>query len=208
MSLTILHIDSSPLGDKSFSRKLTAKLLAGLKAKHPDSKIITRDFGTTPLPHLNAQVIGAFFTPPEKRDGTLAEAIKLSDQAVDEVLAADIIVVGAPMWNFGIPSALKAWIDHIVRAGRTFNYTATGPVGLLPATKKVIVVSARGGIYSDGPFKSFDHQETYLQAVFGFLGLTDVSFIRAEGVALGDVAVKNALDVAEGQLNETLKKIV
>jgi len=207
MPHTILHIDSSPLGDRSISRKLTAKLLTELKAKHPDSTVVTRDFGAHPLPHLSGTVLAAFFTPPEKRDAALAEAIKPSDQAVDEVLAADIIVIGAPMWNFGIPSALKAWIDHIVRIGRTFHYTATGPVGLIPAGKKVIVVSSRGGIYSAGPFKAMDHQETYLTAILGFLGITDVSFVRAEGVALGEDALKNALQTAETELAETIKKI-
>ena len=170
MSHTILHIDSSPLGERSISRKLTAKVLAELKVKHPDSKVITRDFGANSLPHLSGTVIGAFFTPPDKRDAALSEAIKLSDQAVDELAEADVIIIGTPMWNFGIPSSLKAWIDHIVRAGRTFKYGANGSESLLPAGKKVIIVSSRGGVYSDGPMKSMDYQETYLKAIFGFIG--------------------------------------
>lgn len=207
MPKTILHIDSSPLGDKSFSRKFTAKIMAELKAKNPDAKIISRDFGTNPLPHLSAAVLGAFFAPPEKRDAAQAEAIKLSDQAVDEVLAADIIVIGAPMWNFGIPSALKAWIDHIVRAGRTFKYTPTGPVGLVPPGKKVVIVSSRGGVYSEGPYAAMDHQEAYLKAIFGFLGMADVEFVRTEGVAMGEDAVKKALVVAENHVAEVIKKV-
>jgi FMN-dependent NADH-azoreductase len=207
MPHSILHIDSSPMGDRSFSRKLTAKLLAELKAKFPDSAVITRDFGDHPLPHLSGTVLAAFFTPPEKRDAALKEAIKLSDQAVDEVLAADIIIIGAPMWNFGIPSSLKAWIDHIVRAGRTFHYTPTGPISLLPKGKKVIIVSSRGGIYTEGPAMAMDHQEKYLTAILGFLGLTDVSIIRTEGVALGEDAIKKALQTAENQLADTIKKV-
>jgi FMN-dependent NADH-azoreductase len=207
MSHTILHIDSSPLGERSVSRKLTAKALAELKAKHPDSKIITRDLGANPLPHLSGAVIGAFFTPPDKRDTHLSEAIKLSDQAVDELAAADVIIIGTPMWNFGIPSSLKAWIDHIVRAGRTFKYGANGSESLLPPGKKVIIVSSRGGVYSDGPMKSMDYQETYLKAIFGFIGLHDVSFIRSEGAAMGEDAAKIAAQSAEKQLAETVKKV-
>ncbi len=207
MSHTILHIDSSPLGERSVSRKLTAKVLADLKAKHPDSKVITRDFGATPLPHLDGITLGAFFTPPDQRTDALREAIKLSDQAIDELIAADVIVIGAPMWNFGIPSSLKAWIDHIIRAGRTFKYGATGPESLLPLGKKVIIVSSRGGVYSQGPMQAMDHQEAYLKAVLGFIGLTDVAIIRAEGMAMGEDAAKTALQAAETQLHETLKRV-
>ena len=207
MPYTILHIDSSPLGEKSFSRKLTEKIVAALQAKHPDSKIITRDFGTNPLPHLSSTVLEAFFTPEDKRNAALAEAIKLSDQAVDEMIAADSIVIGSPMWNFGIPSSLKAWIDHITRAGRTFRYTSTGSEGLLDKSKKVIIGSARGGVYTQGAAASLDYQEPYLKAALGFVGLTDISFVRAEGVAMGEVAVKNAMQTAETQLTEIMQHI-
>ncbi len=200
MSYNILHIDSSPLGERSVSRKLTAKTLQELKQQHPGSLVVTRDLGLTPMPHLDGLTLGSFFTPPEQRNAALNEAVKLSDQAIDEVLAADIIVIGAPMWNFGIPSALKAWIDHIVRAGRTFKYGAAGPESLIPKGKKVIIVSSRGGVYSAGPMKMMDYQETYLKAVFGFLGLADVSFVRAEGVAMGPEAAAAAMQAAEAQL--------
>lgn len=200
MSLKILQIDSSPLGERSVSRKFTAAVVAGLTAKHPDATVVTHDYGTAPLPHLDGTTVAAFFTPPEQRDATLAEAVKRSDAAAAELLAADIIVVGAPMWNFGLPSGLKAWIDHVVRAGITFRYTATGPEGLVPAGKKVIIVSARGGIYSEGPFQPYDHQETYLQGIFGFLGLRDISIVRAEGLAYGEAAVAQATQTAEGQV--------
>ncbi|HSI38801.1 MAG TPA: FMN-dependent NADH-azoreductase [Methylotenera sp.] len=206
MSHSVLHIDSSPLGDHSVSRKLTAKVLAELKANHPDTKIVTRDLGTSPLPHLSGITVGAFFTPPDQRNEVLNEALKLSEEAIDELFAADVIVIGAPMWNFGIPSSLKAWIDHIARGGRTFKYGASGPESLLPSGKKVIIVSSRGGIYSSGPMQVMDHQETYLKAVLGFIGLHDVSIIRAEGVAMGEEAVKTAMHSADNQLVEAIKQ--
>lgn len=205
MAKTILHIDSSPFGDRSFSRKLGTRILEGLKAKHPDARVVTRDLAATPLPHLDGNVLGAFFTAPDQRNAAQNAALKASDQAVQEVLEADIIVIGAPMWNFGIPSVLKAWIDHIVRAGLTFKYTATGPVGLVPSGKKVIIASSRGGVYSEGPYMAADHQESHLKAVLGFLGLTDVVVVRTEGVNMGDESVKKALQSAETQLADALK---
>jgi FMN-dependent NADH-azoreductase len=205
MSYTILHIDTSALAGHSVSRKLTAKVVDGLKAAHADSKVILRDLAINPFPHLDGLTISAFHTPPEKRDALLSEAVKLSDQAVDEIFSADAIVIGAPMYNFAIPSSLKAWIDHIVRAGRTFQYGASGPVGLVPSTKKVILVSARGGVYSDGPMKSLDYQETYLKSVLGFIGLADVTFVRAEGVAKGPDGLNAAMQSAEAQVSEALR---
>lgn len=200
MSFTILRVDSSPLGEGSVSRKLTAKVVAELVAKRPGAKVIERDLSTNPLPHLSASTIGGFFTAPQERDAALAQAVELSDIAVDEFLGADAIVIGAPMYNLGIPSALKAWIDHIVRAGRTFRYTEAGPVGLAPAGKKVIVVSARGGVFNEGPRKALDYQEAYLETVLGFLlGLTDISFVRAEGLSLGPDAASAAIEAAEAQ---------
>lgn len=206
MSRTILHIESSPLGERSITRKLGAKVLAQLKAQTPDLKVITRDLAAEPLPHLNGAILAGYFTPADQRDPVVAMAVAPSDKAVDEILAADVIVIGAPMWNFGIPSVLKAWIDHIARAGLTFKYTSTGPLPLIPAGKQVIVVSSRGGVYSQGPASIMDHQESYLKTVLGFLGLTDVSFVRAEGVALGEDAVKSALGAADAQIQSVLKR--
>lgn len=208
MTKNILHIDSSPLGGNSVSRKLTAKIVAELTAKHPDSKVVTRDLAANPVPHLDAGTIGAMFTPADQRNDASKNAIQLSEDAVEEVLAADVIVIGAPMWNFGVPSVLKAWIDHVARAGRTFRYNAQGQIeSLVPPNKKVIIVSSRGGIYSDGPMKAMDHQESYLTAVLGFIGLHDVSFVRAEGVAMGDEAKQNAFAVAEGHVADALQLI-
>jgi FMN-dependent NADH-azoreductase len=207
MTYNILHIDSSPLGDNSVSRKFTAKVVDGLKAKHPDAKVTVRDFGKDPLPHLTGPMIGAYFTPADKHTDMQAEAIKPSEQAVAELIAADAIVIGVPMWNFGIPSALKAWIDHVVRSGKTFKYGPNGPEGLLAPGKKVIVVLSSGGIYSTGPLASIEHQASYMKSALAFLGLTDVTFVRAEGVAMGPDAVKAAMQTAETQVNEALKMI-
>lgn len=207
MSHSVLHIDSSPLGDHSVSRKLTAKVLAELKAEHGDTQIVKRDLVATPLPHLSGITVGAFFTPPDQLNEVLKDALKLSNELIDELYAADVIVIGAPMWNFGIPSSLKAWIDHIVRAGKTFKYGASGPESLLPAGKKVIIVSSRGAVYSSGSMQVMDHQETYLKAILGFIGLHDVSIIRAEGVAMGADAVNAALQSADTDLAEAIKHV-
>src|SRR5947209_315192 len=116
----ILVVESSPMGAQSVSRRLTKEVLDGLRKRHPGGTVIVRDLAERPLPHLGAAQIAAYYTPAEKRGDDLKAAVRLSDEAVDELLAADIIVIGAPMWNFGLPSALKAWIDHVVRAGKTF----------------------------------------------------------------------------------------
>lgn len=205
MAYNILHIDSSPMGDNSVSRKFTAKVVEGLKDKHPGANVTTRDFGNNPLPHLSGAVIGAFFTPSDKHSDIQAEVIRPSDEAVAELIAADAVVIGAPMWNLGIPSALKAWVDHVVRAGKTFRYTDHGPEGLLPSGKKAIVVLASGGIYSSGPMADVQHQESYLKVALNFMGLTDVTFVRAEGMAMGPDASKAAIAKAETQVNAVLK---
>jgi FMN-dependent NADH-azoreductase len=188
----ILHIDSSVRSTGSLTRQLGGEYIAKLKAANPAATVVTRDLAANPLPHLTEQVIGAYFTPAEQRNAEQAAAIKTSDALVDELLAADTIVVGAPMYNFSVTSGLKAWIDHVARAGRTFQYGANGIEGLVTG-KKVVVFVASGGVYSEGPAAAYDHITTYLRAVRGFLGLTDVTFIVAEGVAMGEEAVANAL---------------
>ncbi len=208
MSLTVLSIETSPLGDYSVSRKLTAKILLELKFKHPNTNVVTRDLVTSPLPHLDGMTVGAFFTPPDQRNESQNQAITLSDTCVDELISADVIVIGAPMWNFGIPSSLMAWIDHIVRVGRTFQYGASGPESLLPLGKKVIIASSRGGVYTSGPMQVMDHQEAYLKTALGFIGLHDVSVVRAEGVAKGDDAIRSAMDTADAQLKDIIQNII
>jgi len=170
--MKLLHIDSSVLGENSASRSLTAAIVARLRAEHPGLEVVRRDLAAQSLPH---------FTP------VLAEGhpcVSRNAEILDEFLAADIVVIGAPMYNFTIPSQLKAWIDRVLAAGKTFRYTANGPEGLAGG-KRVIIASARGGIYSEGPAAAVDFQETYLKHVFGFIGIHDLEFVRAEGLNLG-----------------------
>jgi len=181
--MKLLHIDSSVLGDNSASRALTAAIVAKETELHPGLEVTYLDLAAAPPLHLSPAHIGAMFGHPPT-DQAVLDDIAATAPFIDQVFASDIIVIGAPMYNFAIPSQLKSWIDRIVIAGKTFKYTETGAVGLVPSDKKVIIASARGGIYSEGPFAAADHQETYLRAVLGFIGLTDITFIRAEGLAL------------------------
>ncbi len=197
----VLYINSSVRTAGSLSRQLSAEFIAKWQEGHPGDTVVTRDLALDPVPHLNEQTLGAFFTPAEARNAEQAFAVKLSDQLVDEVIAADVIVIGAPMYNFSVPSGLKAYIDQIARAGRTFKYTETGPVGLL-TNKKVYIVTASGGVYSEGPAAGYDFLASYLRAVLGFLGITDISFIRAEGVALGQQALADTLAKSRSTIDE------
>lgn len=186
----VLYINSSVRSNGSLSRQLSGELVAKLAAQ--GNTIVERDLAAQPVPHLTEAMMGAFFTPAEQRSAEAAATIALSDTLVDELLAADVLVLAAPMYNFSVPSTLKAWIDHIARAGRTFQYTATGPVGLATG-KKAYIFTASGGVYSEGPAAAYDHLSTYLRAALGFLGITDITFVQAEGVALGDDAVAATL---------------
>ncbi|MYN43283.1 FMN-dependent NADH-azoreductase [Duganella sp. FT109W] len=196
----ILHIDSSVRSTGSLTRQLGGEYIAKLKAANPAATVVTRDIVSQPLPHLTEQLIGAYFTPAEQRNAEQAHAIKTSDALVDELLAADTIVIGAPMYNFSITSGLKAWIDHIARVGRTFQYGANGPQGLVTG-KKVVVFVASGGVYSEGPAAAYDHVTTYLRSTLGFLGMTDVTFVVAEGVSMGEEAVTNAIAKGRAQID-------
>lgn len=169
--MKVLHLDASPLGQQSVSRELTAAIVAQLRKENPLLNISYRDLSTNALPH---------WTPTADAE---SDASKLGREVMDEFLMADVIVIGAPMYNFSIPSQLKAWIDRILVAGRTFRYTEKGPEGLAGG-KRVVVASSRGGVYSTGPAASMDFQEAYLRTAFGFIGITDVQFVRAEGVNL------------------------
>ena len=185
---TILQIDASPQGRNSVSRGLTAAAVARLKATSPQAVVSYRDLAATPLSHLGGELLAVLRpapgSTPHNSTAVRAEAA-LTEQLLSEFLAADVVVIGAPMFNFSIPSQLKAWIDRIVQAGRTFSYSAKGPVGLAGG-KKVIIVSSRGGMYAGTPYEAaLDHQEAYLRAVLNFIGVDDISFVRAEGVALG-----------------------
>jgi FMN-dependent NADH-azoreductase len=194
--MKILHLISSPRGAESISTKLGNAIADKLQAANPGSTIVTHNLATTPFPHLEEVQITSFFTPAEKQTPELAEAIKHSDEAIAELMDADAIVIDAPVYNFQIPSTLKTWIDHICRANKTFSYSENGPQGLVKG-KKVYVAISSGGIYSDGPMKAYDFIEPYLRGLLGFLGMTDLTVYRAEGLkvpGVGEHALENAID--------------
>jgi FMN-dependent NADH-azoreductase len=199
--MKLLHIDSSILGTASVSRQLTERIAAQWRATHPGTTVDYLDLVISAPGHLSAQSLG--FRLPAGADG-LTDAQRLenevSEALVSQFLAADVIVVGAPLYNFSIPSQLKAWIDRIAQAGRTFKYTDKGPVGLAGG-KTVIVASTRGGVYSTSDAgNAMEHQESYLKTVFGFFGISDVRFVRAEGLAMGDAPKAQALAAAQAEI--------
>ncbi|MBK1841240.1 FMN-dependent NADH-azoreductase [Azospirillum sp. YIM B02556] len=200
---TILHVDSSPLGTFSVTRQLTASIVEALVKADPAATVVTRDVAANPPAHLDAELLpvlklGVVDGLSERQ----REELALTNVLLDEFLAADVVVVGAPMYNFSIPTQLKAWIDRLAQAGRTFRYTEKGPEGLAGG-KRVIVASGRGGVYSTNPaLAGLDHQEAYLRSVFGFFGITDVSFVRAEGVSMGAEARDKALAGAAKVIEE------
>lgn len=186
--MKLIHIDSSALGAHSVSRELTAAIVGNYRLNHPGLEVRYHDLVANPLPHWTPVADAA--SPAVARGGEL----------LDEFLAADVIVVGAPMYNFSIPSQLKAWIDRIAVAGKTFRYGENGPEGLAGG-KKLSIASTRGGIYSPGSQgAAMDFQETYLRSVFGFLGITDIEVIRAEGVNMGAEHKQKVLDAAHAAI--------
>jgi FMN-dependent NADH-azoreductase len=199
--MNILHIDSGILGEHSVSRRLTAAVAAQIKAEQPAATITYRDLAADPLPHLSGAHLMAANAKPEEVDAQIAADVAEGKVVLDEFLAADTIILGVPMYNFSLPSQLKAWIDRIAVSGKTFRYTAEGPEGLAKG-KKVIIVSTRGGHYSAGPAAVMDHQESYLKAVLGFLGITDVEVVRAEGLNLSPDSKIEAISEAERTIND------
>jgi len=197
---TILHIDSSILGGYSVSRSLTADIMAKQQALHPGAQVIRRDLVVDAAMHLSDAHLAVFRGGEVGSNAALGQDLATGAAYIDDLFAADIIVIGAPMYNFSIPSQLKGWVDRVAVAGRTFQYGANGPEGLVKG-KKVFVASARGGIYSgDSPMLSLEHQESYLLTVLAFIGLTDVTIIRAEGLALGEDAKASAIAAAKEQI--------
>lgn len=192
--MKLLHIDSSVLGTNSFSRRLTAQIVAEWRAGHPDTTVEYLDLAIDAPSHLSSDSLGFRMAPgTEGLSAIQKHENAVSDRLVRQFLAADVIVVGAPLYNFSIPSQLKAWIDRIAQPGRTFRYTEKGPQGLAGG-KTVIVASTRGGQYSTSERgRAMEHQESYLQTVFGFLGITDVRIVRAEGLAMGDLQRAQAI---------------
>ncbi|MBB3213880.1 FMN-dependent NADH-azoreductase [Herbaspirillum sp. Sphag1AN] len=190
--MKLLHLDSSILGDYSASRQLSAQIVARQKSLHPELTIASRDLATDPALHLSGSHIAAF-QGAEVGDAEVAADLVKGNLYLEELFAADILVIGAPMYNLSIPTPLKAWIDRIAVAGKTFQYTATGPEGLLK-NKKAYIASSRGGIYSAGsPAAALEHQESYLLGLLAFLGISDVTVIRAEGLALSPEAKEAAI---------------
>ena len=179
--MKLLHVDASILGQQSVSRQLSTAIVRRLRETHPDIEVRYSDLGAEPIGHLTgAHLAAAQGAPPESP--ALREDLARGSRALEDFLWADLIVIGAPMYNFSIASQLKAWIDRVAVAGKTFRYTQSGPEGLAGG-KKVIVASSRGGFYGpDSPAASLDHQESYLRGIFGFLGVTDLRFLRAEGL--------------------------
>lgn len=192
--MKLLHIDSSALGNHSVSRGLTAAIVAELVLEQPGLEVTYRDLAAQPLPHWSPVADAA------------DPAALLGNAVLEEFLAADVIVIGAPMYNFSIPSALKAWIDRIAVAGKTFRYTANGPEGMAGG-KRVIIASSRGGFYGEGSAgKPMDFQEPYLRAVLGFLGVTDIEFVRAEGVNVSADHKTEALKTAQATIGVVARK--
>ena len=205
--MNILFVPSSPRGGESYSHRVARRIVDDLIARNPGARVVVRDVARQPLPHIGAAFASGRMVPAEKRSDADWQALALSDALVDELFAADVIVIAAPMLNFGVPSSLKAWIDHIVRPGRAFTYSDKGPQGLVTG-KKAVFVFARGGVYSEGPMQALDFQEPYLRAVLGFIGITDVEVVRVEGVAFGEEAVNQALRSAEVRANAIVRRIV
>lgn len=196
--MKLLHIDSSVMGGNSVSRQLTERIVAQWRANGPGTTVDYLDLAQNAPSHLSVDSLGFRLGP----QGTPLSDVQRHENAVSEALvsqflAADVVVVGAPLYNFSIPTQLKAWIDRVAQAGRTFKYTDKGAVGLAGG-KTVIVASSRGGVYSTSDAgRALEHQESYLQTVFGFFGITDVRFVRAEGVAMGEAPKAAALAAAQ-----------
>jgi FMN-dependent NADH-azoreductase len=201
----ILHIDSSPRGDRSISRALSYEFITSWKDTHPGDTVTYRDLGHNPVPHVDESWIAAAFTPPDARTPELVDAIKLSDSLIDELLAADRYVFGVPMYNLNIPSTFKAYIDQIVRAGRTFAVGENGYQGLVDSSKKALIITSRGGNFQPGtPAAAYDLQEPYLRTILGFIGITDATFINADSLNLGEAARYQSLAAAKSAIAEAV----
>jgi FMN-dependent NADH-azoreductase len=197
--VNLLHVDSSILGDHSVSRKISATAVEALRAATPGLNVVYRDLDANAPPHQSGALLAARATPPEQRTAEQAHAVAEADAILQEFLDADIVVLGTPMYNFGIPSQLKSWIDHLAVAGKTFSYSEAGVQGLAGG-KRLILASSRGGFYGpDSPAASLQHQESYLRGFFAFIGVTDVELVSAEGVNISPELKQSALEAAVAQ---------
>jgi FMN-dependent NADH-azoreductase len=195
----VLLVTSSPRGAASHSSRIARDLADQFASGQPDT-VVSRDLFREPLPHIGEDFVTALGTPAEQRTPAQSAAVALSDRLIAELFAADVIVIASAMINFGVSSTLKTYIDYVLRAGVTFRYTANGPEGLVKG-KKAYIVQASGGVYSEGPSKAFNFQDTYLKHVLGFIGVTDVEVIHIEGVAFGPEATEKALSSAAGRVS-------
>lgn len=186
--MKLLHVDSSILADASVSRELTREIVAEWRRRHPDTVVDYLDLAVAAPGHFGPDSLGVKFGVQAEPTAAQRAENALAERLVSQFLAADVLVIGAPLYNFTIPTQLKAWIDRLAQAGRTFKYTAEGPVGLA-GDKTVIIASSRGGVYSGSEAgEAMAHQESYLKVIFGFFGITDIRVVRAEGTAMGDQA--------------------
>ena len=199
--MKLLHIDSSILGDNSASRELSGEVVKAWQAADPSIEVSYRDLASEGIQHFSAATLVAAGTPAELRDAAQALEAQLSADTLAQFLAADAVVIAAPMYNFTIPTQLKAWIDRIAVAGQTFRYTETGPEGLC-GNKKVVVVSTSGGLHA-GQASGVAHED-YLKLLLGFLGITDIEFVRAEGLGYGEEVRSKALSDAHQQIKQDL----
>ena len=199
--MKLLHIDSSILGDNSASRQLSREVVQAWKAADPSIEVVYRDLAADAIAHFSAATLVAAATPEDVRDAAQAFEVKLSAETLDEFLAADAVVIGAPMYNFGVPTQLKAWIDRVAVAGKTFSYTEAGPQGLC-GDKKVVLVSTAGGVHAGQP-TGVGHED-YLNVFLGFIGITDLEIVRAQGLAYGPEHRSKAIDAAQAQIANAL----
>jgi FMN-dependent NADH-azoreductase len=198
---TLLQIQSSIYSDSGQSSQLAKRFVAAWRKSNPGGTIIVRDLAKEPVPHLDAARFGAFLAKPEERSPGQQAAVRYSDQLIDELKRADVIVLGLPMYNFGVPSTLKAYFDHIARAGVSFRYTDKGAVGLITG-KKVYVFSARGGLYAGTPR---DMETGYVREFLAFLGMTDIEFVFAEGLAISDAGRQQSITQAHAKIDRLLE---
>jgi FMN-dependent NADH-azoreductase len=192
----VLLLTSSPRGEVSLSTRVAAELAH----KIDGARVTVRDLARNPLPNIGSEFIQAVFTPRDSRTQEQRDTLALSDELTAELLAADIVIIGTGMFNFGMPALLKTWIDHVTRAGLTFRYTESGPEGLVQG-KKTILVLAMGGIYSSGPMAAMNHLEPHLRTSLAFIGMSDVETVVIEGTALGQEATDKALAAARARVS-------
>lgn len=199
--MRILHLDSGLFVDQSVTRKLSAQLVKRLQQSNDTAELVYRDLVADSPAHLTAEILMAAGKEESERSDFEQQQVKLTETFLDELFAADTLVISAPMYNFTIPSQLKAWLDRVLQAGKTFRYTESGAEGLVTG-KTAYIVSSRGGVYSSGDAAAMEHQESYLTSALAFIGITDVKVVRAEGVNLGEEPKAKAIEAAEAEIEQ------